>query len=149
MECILLEICQLSGEFLDFLLYCGREDILYVFLSALMTFCHMLSRSSFIPYVGDLGLHSVLYRLYYYQKGLVLTWQNTINDKIQINEYHIIRVSCLNWKFLHSNHLICYQFSLGKVRRNLPQLFCICIFRLIYERLVINHDSSYSLQGLY
>lgn len=60
MECILLEICQLSGEFLDFLLYCGREDILYVFLSALMTFCHMLSRSSFIPYVGDLGLHSML-----------------------------------------------------------------------------------------
>lgn len=60
MECILLEICQLFGEFFDFLLYCEREDILYVFFLVLMIFSYMLFRLSFIFYVGDLGLYLVL-----------------------------------------------------------------------------------------
>lgn len=70
------------GEFFDFLLYCGREDILYVFLLVLMIFCYMLFRLSFIFYVGDLGLYLVLCTEYsIIRKDLFRYDKNIINNK--------------------------------------------------------------------
>lgn len=70
------------GEFFDFLLYCGREDILYVFLLVLMIFCYMLFRLSFIFYVGDLGLYLVLCMEYsIIRKDLFRYDKNIINNK--------------------------------------------------------------------